>query len=407
MPNSPQQYQIGLEAEGMLRERNGNLSHGMFTTSFARVSEYILRAVLLKSGFSNHLDLFGVSPLNLRPDEKESFADGRAHYHRLRTHSNAPILRNILIKHLRPWLLHSHYPALVRKLGLDLMVYTNPSIWGEIAVARREVVTTYDYYPERLNKSARERTQRQIDARKGNLWISAISDFTAQDAMELFGLPKDRVRSIPLAVDHDVYNAVENSSDCIPRPWDRYKDYVLFIGNFTDRKNIWPLAQAMEAINCERKEPVAFVAAGNLTGARWRNRMELRRRFHALFQKTPYFELLHPTNEEVAALYRGASILGHPATFEGFGFTVLEAMACGCPVACGNHSSLSEVTGGAARYVPDVHRVSDWTAALTDIMDKPNLKKRLIDEGMLQAQRFQWSRFESETMALYHEILKS
>src|SRR5207247_1567095 len=56
-------------------------------------------------------------------------------------------------------------------------------------------------------------------------------------------------------------------------------------------------------------------------------------------------------DDDLAGLYSGARAFVFPSLYEGFGFPVLEAMACGTPVVCANTASLPEVAGDAALLV--------------------------------------------------------
>lgn len=56
------------------------------------------------------------------------------------------------------------------------------------------------------------------------------------------------------------------------------------------------------------------------------------------------------TNEQVCALYSAARGLIFPSFMEGFGWPIIEAMACGCPVFTSNRAPMTEIGGDAARY---------------------------------------------------------
>src|SRR5262249_10089781 len=73
---------------------------------------------------------------------------------------------------------------------------------------------------------------------------------------------------------------------------------------------------------------------------------------------------------QLVSLYRRASALVFPSLYEGFGLPPLEAMACGCPVACSVAASLPEVCGDAARFFkPD--DPADIAAAVEDVLADP------------------------------------
>ena len=85
------------------------------------------------------------------------------------------------------------------------------------------------------------------------------------------------------------------------------------------------------------------------------------------------------------ALLSGATAFVFPSLYEGFGFPVLEALACGVPVLCSNTSSLPEVAGDAAVLVNPLE-VDDIARGLHEITTNEDLRRTLIERGYRQAQ---------------------
>lgn len=98
--------------------------------------------------------------------------------------------------------------------------------------------------------------------------------------------------------------------------------------------------------------------------------------------------LLSLSDEELVIAYSGAIALVYPSLYEGFGLPVLEAMACGCPVITCPNASLPEVGGEAVLYVRD-NDVMGMADALCEVQ-KPSLRKALIDAGLARSQQFSW-----------------
>jgi len=93
--------------------------------------------------------------------------------------------------------------------------------------------------------------------------------------------------------------------------------------------------------------------------------------------------------EELGALYTGATGLVLPSLFEGFGMTVLEAMQCGCPVACSSRTALPEVAGEAALLF-DPREPEAFGEAIGRISNDEALRERLREAGFVQAAKFDW-----------------
>src|SRR5579883_2655743 len=94
---------------------------------------------------------------------------------------------------------------------------------------------------------------------------------------------------------------------------------------------------------------------------------------------------------DLPALYAGATAFVFPSLYEGFGLPPLEAMALGTPVVAARTSSLPEVLGDAALFVPPLDETA-WTEALQQILDDAPLRAALRARGQAQAARYSWER---------------
>ncbi len=92
---------------------------------------------------------------------------------------------------------------------------------------------------------------------------------------------------------------------------------------------------------------------------------------------------------DLPPLYSGAACVLVPSLYEGFGFPVLEALACAAPVVCSNASSLPEVAGDAALLVPPEDEEA-LAHAVHLLLSQPPLAAALADAGRRQAARFRW-----------------
>ncbi len=90
-----------------------------------------------------------------------------------------------------------------------------------------------------------------------------------------------------------------------------------------------------------------------------------------------------------AALLSGATALLYPSMYEGFGFPVLEAQACGTAVLTANSSSLPEVAGDAALLV-DPLDTNAIAAAIHKLAADPLLRHELVQKGFENVRRFTW-----------------
>ena len=177
-------------------------------------------------------------------------------------------------------------------------------------------------------------------------------------------------------------------------------EYILFVGTIEPRKNLEGLMRAYASLVIDLHDAPWLVIVGR--------RGWLNDPIHALPSALGIADRIQWIEDfpedDLPALYTGASALCLPSLYEGFGFPVLEAMACGAPVVCSDRSSLPEIAGDAAILVdPDLpSSIEDGLRrALTDTSHTAELRRR----GFIQAAKFTWAETGRKALEVYRRVL--
>jgi glycosyltransferase involved in cell wall biosynthesis len=233
------------------------------------------------------------------------------------------------------------------------------------------------------------RSMRAADA------IVAVSSSTARDLAELFGVDAHRVTVVHEGVSPSFRPLPEAALAASRERLRLPRSFVLFVSTIEPRKNLATLLDAWGRI----AEPPPLVVVG---GWGWRHE-ELRGRLERLTSRG--VRLLGGIGpEQLPAVYNLATVLAHPAWYEGFGLTVLEAMACGTPVIASSASSLPEVVGTSGLLV-DPGDVEGWTAALERVLGDRQLRQDLRARGLERAAGFTWQRAATATWQVIDKVL--
>jgi glycosyltransferase involved in cell wall biosynthesis len=178
------------------------------------------------------------------------------------------------------------------------------------------------------------------------------------------------------------------------------RDYVLCVGIYKPRKNHAGLLQAFRRLLDGGSHAQLVIAGPMAEGEPLLRQLaaELGIAEHVVF--TGFVD-----EPELRALYSAACVCVCPSFYEGFGFTVLEAMACGAPVVCSSAASLPEVAGEAALYF-DPHNPEQMASQLYRAFSDAALRTSLMEQGRLNLQRFNWADTARQTLAVYYHALQ-
>jgi len=265
------------------------------------------------------------------------------------------------------------------------------------------VITIHDLaflvYPHFVTKEG-ARYYGQIDraVRRADQ-IIAVSESTRRDLVKMLGAPEDKLSVIYEAAD-PLFQPEERAVALqqVQTSYDLPPEFILFVSTIEPRKNVTGLLRAYRRLRDDYRLTPDLVLAGApgwLCDDVYRLVETLHLKPHCHFLgRVHACDLLH--------LYNAALCLVHPAFYEGFGLTPLEAMACGTPVIVSNVSSLPEVVGDAALLV-DPHNDEEITVALWRVLTDTALRAELRAKGLQRAAAFSWQRAAEQTMAVYRK----
>lgn len=173
------------------------------------------------------------------------------------------------------------------------------------------------------------------------------------------------------------------------------RPFVLNVGSNLRRKNREAVLHSVAAIRTSWSGRIVF--AGQALSA------ELRALVGALELSDRVVEVVKPSNEVLEALYNQALALHFPSRFEGFGWPIIEAQACGCPVICSDRQPLPEVAGGAA-IVCGADDFARLGAAIVSLDRHPDLRDDLRSRSLENARRYARDAMIQRFISLYQRL---
>lgn len=228
--------------------------------------------------------------------------------------------------------------------------------------------------------------------------VITVSTNTAQDVQRFLNIPPDRV-TVAL-------NGVEPQfrvlpADIVASVRQQYADpdtiCLLNVGGTHQRKNIITVLKVLATLRAK-----GFSACLWKTGGEFTQEQTAFIQAHQLDRQIVHFG--NPDKDTLISLYNAADILLSPAIYEGFGLTIVEAMACGTPVITSNVSSLPEVAGNAAILVEPTD-VEGIVNAVIDLKQNSSKYKLFVNNGKMRSKYFNWEKTAQIVINIYENCI--
>lgn len=227
--------------------------------------------------------------------------------------------------------------------------------------------------------------------------IITVSEFSRQRLLEHFKLDENKVHAIHLGVDHARFKPMPKAEiEAFRQKHKLPEKFVLFLGAVSGRKNVARLLNAWKQAQKGLDEGVELVIAGHAPATMFDGQT-----LPLLPGRTRLFGRV--AEADVAPLLAAASVFAFPSLYEGFGLPPLEAMACGTPCLTSNVTSVPEVVGDAALQINPLDEEA-LAEGLHKLLTDAPLAKKLSEEGLKRAARFDWTQTASRHLELLRNL---
>jgi len=226
--------------------------------------------------------------------------------------------------------------------------------------------------------------------------IITDTEYTKAEYSQFAGIPAEKITAIHLSAE---------KSTLSPLPYVdlQNKQYVMYVGNQSDYKNVRGLIEAHQLLR--QKNPDLLLAlVGRLSGKSGvtlaRNKAWVEEKGYEGVVFTDFVD-----DAQLEWLYENTLAYVFPSLMEGFGLPGLEAMINGAPVVSSNATCLPEIYGDAAEYFDPKNTIGIADAVDRVISDSAR-REELIALGYEQAAKYSWQRTAEQTLAIYEKALK-
>lgn len=280
-----------------------------------------------------------------------------------------------------------------------------------LSVSIPRIITIYDLIPIKFPDLF---TQSQLDLFRRSLhsinvnrdWVICISENTKRDLLGFFQgkLEPSKVVVTPLAASKSFFHVKDIyliRDTLINHGISPNRPYVLSLCTLEPRKNLTTVIRAFGNLVKQHLDLNLNLVLVGIQG--WKNRSIFEEISKDPTLKSRIFFTGFVPDQDLSAIYSGATCFVYPSLYEGFGLPPLEAMQCGVPVITSNVSSLPEVVGDAGITVNPKDE-DGLCQAIYRVVSDPSLGASLAAKSLERAQQFSWSRCAEQTIELYTTI---
>ena len=225
-----------------------------------------------------------------------------------------------------------------------------------------------------------------------------VSSHTAKDVTRYLGVAAEQITAVPNAVESIFKPATAEAIKTIREKWNLPAETftLLNVGSSNPRKNILTLLKV-----------VANLRSRGLSVRVWKAGTDFNAEQLAFINEQQLSDRVvyvgRPNQAELIELYSAADVLVSPSLYEGFGLTVIEAMACGTPVIAANVTSLPEVAGEAAILI-DPLDIEQIAKSIVKLQQNKAKRVEMAQQGLARAELFTWENTAEQVARAYENL---
>lgn len=231
--------------------------------------------------------------------------------------------------------------------------------------------------------------------------ILAISENTKRDIIKYYGVSSDKIDVIyqacsPIFYEHKDFQFCNKIIEKYKLP----KNYLLYVGSVTKRKNLMTVLKAFELLPHDHKIPLLIVGSGKA----YKSEVQA---FSEKAKLNKYLIWLDELadNNDLQAIYQAAKIFIYPSIYEGFGIPIIEALLSKVPVITSKVSSLPEASGPNSLCI-DPFNFEEMAAGIEKILTDNKLATKMSEEGYRFAlEKFSPEKLTHQLFQLYKSVL--
>lgn len=246
-----------------------------------------------------------------------------------------------------------------------------------------------------------ERWKQRVMAMKKATRVIAISEQLSSEIQKHVGISEDKISIVYNGLDHGLFKpALEDEAHReFPQIADLKKEafLILNVGTNLDRKNLDTVYQSLVLLKAKGVNAKLIRVGTNDSRAGEQERIE------ALGLEKDVIQMGIISGDQVALLYNLCHVLSFASLYEGFGWPLVEAQACGLPVVAADNSCIPEIAGDGALYHKPMS-AEDLVSSLMKVYSDAEVTESLRERGYKNAQRFSWEKHVRELVRVYQTL---
>jgi glycosyltransferase involved in cell wall biosynthesis len=290
---------------------------------------------------------------------------------------------------------------LVNRLKVDI-IHHPFSILNPMGLKIPSVLTFIDmqheFFPENFSSNdlkARKALYRPSAEQAAR--IIAISEHAKSCLVERYLIKPEKIDVVHIGYGEQ-FRVIDDSEllNTVRNRYGLHKPFIYYPAATWPHKNHKRLLAALKLM----RERYGFDGQLVLSGISMQSNDEVLKEIGRLGLQNDVTLLGYLPHEELPCLYNLARLMLFPSLFEGFGIPLVEAMACGCPIACADVTSIPEVVGDAALSF-DPCSIEEIAEITWKLWSDDAVRQDSIVRGLERVKQFSWENMARQTVGVY------